>query len=321
MIVYLPLEHIEQRYTTHLDRDILAYLKQNDIQHIYLTPNVLSNEIKNGSFLDADNTIYRQFSQFMQLIEGLLNGTIPKDSTLFVSDIWNFGILCIPYLNFFSNYNLKVTGVLHAGSFTDTDFVRQMERHYKGMEDIIFDICDKIFVGSEFIKEDILRKRFVHRDKIEVTGLPLDYLGMNQFKNNRPKEDIVIFNGRNVDEKQPYLFDLLQTKVRKYQFINTQDLRLSKEAYYHLLSKSKVVVSFALQENFGYGIQEAVYLGCEPVLPNRLCYVEQFKKSALYDTFDDCVFMVEKKMEKPGQHYKQPESRSNNNQIFKKWFQ
>lgn len=317
-MIYLPLEHIEKRYTTHMDRDIVEYLDRKKIPYTYLEPKVFSNEIKNGSFLDADNTVFRQFYQFQELIKGLLDGKIRKDETLFVSDIWNFAILSIPYLNFFSGYNLKVRGILHAGSFTDTDFVRRMERVYKGMEESILDICDKIYLGSEFIKNDLLSKRYVSSEKLVVTGLPLDFLNLNKYKVNQRKENIIVFNGRNVDEKQPYLFDLLKKKLPNYQYVNTQKENFSKEEYYKLLSKAKVVVSFALQENFGYGVQEAVYLGCVPVLPERLAYVEQFDKKYLYKNFDECVEMIEMAM----QDKLEPTDAivSNNDEIFDVWF-
>jgi hypothetical protein len=317
-MIYLPLEHIEQRYTTHLDRDIVEYLKRKKLDVTYIEPKVLSHEIKHGSFLDADNTIFRQFYQFQKLIELLINGEVKTDETIFVSDIWNFALLAIPYLNFFSNYNLKVRGVLHAGSFTDTDFVRQMERVYKGMEESIFDICDEIYLGSNFIKEDLLKKRYVEERKLVVTGLPLDFEGLNKFKTHEEKEDIIVFNGRNVDEKQPYLFDLLQKKLPQYTYINTQRNNYSKPAYYNVLSKAKCVVSFALQENFGYGIQEAVYLGCIPALPNRLAYVEQFSKDYLYNNFDECVTLVDNIM----QNKVKPTSTivTNNDDIFNIWF-
>lgn len=317
-MVYFPLEHIEQRYTTHMDRDIREYLDRKGIDYLYVEPKVFSNEIRNGSFLDADNTVYRQFYQMQVLIEGLLTGKIAKDETIFVSDIWNFALMAIPYLNFFGNYKLKVRGIIHAGSFTDTDFVRQMERVYKGFEESLLDICDRIYVGSNFIKNDILQKRFVDASKIIVTGLPLDYVGLNKYKNDDEKEDLIVFNGRNVDEKQPYLFDLLRQRLPQYRYINTQKENLSKEAYYKVLSRAKCVVSFALQENFGYGIQEAVYLGCTPALPNRLAYKEQFNRTYLYDNFDECVVMVNDIMQ--GRISRPNVSDGSNEEIFNVWF-
>jgi len=147
MLIYAPLEHLDQRYTTHLDRDIINYLNKNKKIYHYLDPKVINKGISNGSFLDSDNTIYRQFTQFNEFISLLLKRkkfSMGKDYTLFTTDLWNFSLLAVPYLNYFSGYNIKIKGVLHAGSFTDTDFVRDMERVYKGFEEILFDITDTI---------------------------------------------------------------------------------------------------------------------------------------------------------------------------------
>mgnify|MGYP003110406074 FL=1 len=320
MLVYAPLEHLDQRYTTHLDRDIREYLDRNNINYIYLEPKTINNDhkISKGSFLDSDNTIYRQFYQFNTFIKGLLSGEIAKNSTYFTTDIWNISVLAIPYLNFFSDYNIKLKGVLHAGSFTDTDFVRQMERYYKGFEDIVFDIASEIYVASNFIKDDLLKKRVVNPNKIKVTGLPMDEINLAQY-DNKKKKNIIVFNGRNVDEKQPHLFDALQKALPEYEFVNTQKLNMSKGDYYGLLNMSKVVVSFALQENFGYGIQEAVRLGCVPILPNRLVYPEQFDQRYLYNNFNECIEKVKLAML---HDWEVPKVNLNSNEeIFKKWFQ
>lgn len=294
-MIYLPLEHLEERYTSHLDRDILDYLNKR-MDFIYISPKTIKSNIDKGSFLDAEATLYRQFNQMKELIKLLSKGLIRENETIFVSDIWNFTLLSIPYLNFFTNRNLKIRGVLHAGSFTDTDFVRKMERVYKGFEDALLDICEEVYVGSNFIKEDVLSKRFVDENKIKVTGLPLDFSRLKEYCNQEKREPTIVFNGRNVDEKQPYLFELLQKKLPQYKYINTQKENLSKHDYYQVLSKAKCIVSFALQENFGYGVQEAVYLGCVPCLPNRLAYMEQFDKKYLYNSFDECVSKIEEIM-------------------------
>ena len=193
-----------------------------------------------------------------------------------------------------------------------------MERWAKNFEDMVFDIADEIFVASEFIKKDVLKKRMVSENKITVTGLPLDIVEMSKHKQTAAKKEIVVFNGRNVDEKQPHLFTKLQEHLPNTTFINTHKLKLSKSDYYDLLSQSKVVVSFALQENFGYGIQEAVYLGNIPILPNRLVYPEQFADTYLYNTFDECVAKVYDAIynEIPAPNI----TVTDNSSIFDKWF-
>ena len=139
----------------------------------------------------------------------------------------------------------------------------------------------------------IIKKRLINPDKLVPTGFPLDTLELDKIKKTK-KENIVIFSARNVDEKQPWLFTQMRDTLgdNNIQFINTLEHNFSKQEYYELLAKSKVVVSFALQENFGFSVAEAVYLGCVPVLPNRLVYPEFYPKKYLYNTFDEACKMV-----------------------------
>lgn len=333
-IVYLPLEHIGMRYTSQLDRDITNYLHDEDIEHIIVQPYTINEgkevTIKHGSFLDAPNTLYRQSMQWCEVLRLIDNGTIGANDILFTTDIWNLPLIGLPYLNYFTQYNIKLRGVLHAGSFTDTDFVRKLERYYNKYEDVMFDIADKVFVASDFIKDDVLTKRTASADKLIVTGLPLDYIGMNHRVklceySSRQRKNQVVFSGRNVDEKQPHLFEELKRKVAerlpdlKVSYINTHDENFTKSDYYDCLLHSKVAVSFALQENFGYAIQEAHYLGCKVIVPNRLVYPELYNDECLYDTFDECVEKVCHALESESDFY--IKHKENNDEIFKQWFQ
>lgn len=297
MLIYVPLEHIDGRYTIHMDQAIEQYLTDQNIKYYKVMPTTETPELPEGQFLNSAFTSKFKALQMAEIAQMIEDGCITDGDTFFFSDIWFPGIESIAYMKYFNKMpNLKITGVIHAGSFTDTDFVRDMERWAKNFEDIIFDISDTIFCASNFIKNDIIKKRIIDPSKLIVTGLPIDYSGMADISIN--KEDIVVFNGRLCDEKQPYLFDELEKQVKAkmhlsdVQFIKTQELNLSKEDYYKLLAKSKVVVSYALQENFGFGIAEATYLGCFPVLPNKLVYPELYESDFLYDTFDESVDMT-----------------------------
>jgi len=295
-IIYVPLEHIDGRYTVHLDRDITNYLNSlNDGREVIrIYPDIPTpTSIKAGSFLDAEYTIRFKSAQMAEIARLYRDDVINSSDIIFFSDLWFPGIEGIPYMNYFAKKDVKIRGLLHAGSFTDTDFVRDLERWAKNFEDIIFDITDKIYVGSEFIKQDIIKKRLINPHKLIVTGFPLDITELNKYTNNNNKQNIVIFNGRNCDEKQPWLFDQLASRLGdKAVFINTQQMSLSKPEYYELLSTAKVVVSFALQENFGFGIMEAAYLGAYPIVPNRLVYPEYYSSEHLYDSFEECIEKV-----------------------------
>ena len=298
MLIYVPLEHIDGRYTVHMDRDIEAYLNAESLEYVKIMPTTETPSLPEGQFLNAAFTSRFKALQIAEISAMFESGKINDGDTIFFSDIWFPGIESIAYMKYFTKKDVKITGIIHAGSFTDTDFVRDMERWAKNFEDIIFDISDTIYCASNFIKNDIIKKRMVDPNKLVVTGLPVDYSGLDQHL-GQAKENIVIFNGRLCDEKQPWLFDELEKHVKEkadgnlnIRFIKTQEENLSKEEYYSLLGKSKAIVSYALQENFGFGVAEAVYLGCQPVLPNRLVYPELYPNFELFDNFDQSVEMT-----------------------------
>ena len=62
----------------------------------------------------------------------------------------------------------------------------------------------------------------INPEKLIPTGFPLDVKELDKVK-RVDKEPIVIFSGRNVDEKQPWLFTQMRDKIRdnNIQFINT----------------------------------------------------------------------------------------------------
>lgn len=292
-IIYVPLEHIDGRYTVHMDRDIQRYLDENHIPYVKIMPTTETPPLPKGQFLNAAFTSKFKALQLAEIASMYERGEVSSEDRFFFSDLWFPGIESLAYMNYFVGIDPDITGIIHAGSFTDTDFVRDMERWAKNFEDVLFDISTEIFVASEFIKRDIVKKRIVNPYKITVTGLPVDYETLQHIDTSH-KEDIVIFNGRLCDEKQPWLFDELARKVqlrlnREIKFIKTQELNLSRTEYYKLLARSKVIVSYALQENFGFGVAEAAFLGCTPVLPNRLVYPELYDRHCLYDSFEESV--------------------------------
>ena len=65
----------------------------------------------------------------------------------------------------------------------------------------------------------------------------------------------------------------------------------SRQDYYGWLEQGDIVVSTALQENFGIAVVEAIWHGCLPLLPNRLSYPEimpfPFHEEVLYGDQDD----------------------------------
>ena len=84
--------------------------------------------------------------------------------------------------------------------------------------------------------------------------------------------------------------------------------RKTREEYVSWLTKSDIVISTALQENFGISIVEAAAAGAYPLLPARLAYPEvlpdQFHRDHLYKNIPDLV----KKLEKLLKHTMPPQT-------------
>lgn len=67
----------------------------------------------------------------------------------------------------------------------------------------------------------------------------------------------------------------------------------SREAYWEMLSSCDVVLSTAIQENFGIAVVEAMVAGCQPLFPDRLAYpellLEAYRGRCLYRRDGDLV--------------------------------
>lgn len=304
MIYYLPLEHIEKRYTKLFDIQLLKELKKQKKQFKRIDGEILSFKIETGAFLDSDSTNFYKFSQLQQVCRLFKENKIKDGDVFFVSDLWFPGIEAIKYMAFFHNITVKIKGFLHAGSFTETDYVRGIEDWAKWIEKGWIHSFDTVFLGSNHIKQELIEKsRVIDFTKLKVTGLPFvteDLYKVVKLKKWEDKEDIVVFAGRLDDEKQPWMFDKLAEKFKgKVKFIKTLELDLDKKQYLELLSKSKVMFSSALQENFGYSALEGATYNCSLVLPNRLSYKEFYPSNCLYSSLEQAKDMIEKGLKKP----------------------
>ena len=77
----------------------------------------------------------------------------------------------------------------------------------------------------------------------------------------------------------------------------------SRNAYLELLGRGSVVVSAAIQENFGISVVEAVAAGCHPLLPCRLAYPEVipdvYHAACLYDDDEALAEMLSALLSSP----------------------
>ena len=95
----------------------------------------------------------------------------------------------------------------------------------------------------------------------------------------------------------------LQELRRRYAARITADGYLSRDEYFQVLATSDLVVSTARQENFGYSVMEALWAGCQPLLPTRLVYPElipgALHRDCLYTDLEDLVNRLAEWLQQP----------------------
>ena len=291
MIIWLPLESLEIRYTAQWAKWYIQEFNRIGIEFATVEGSALTSDIEVGSVLDAYGTNFYKFTQLSKLIRKMRRGQITSKDTLLVADLWYPGIEALEYIACLGGHRPKITGILHAGTWDPNDFTyRQKMRPWGHMlEECWLQMFDMIFVGTQYHKDLILKNHNVPEQKIIVTGLPFYPEEFTASRQGMPKEDLIAFPHRLDEEKHPEQFDALIKELEKYDIcsIKTAEQFTTKSAYYDTLARAKISVSCASQETFGYAMLESVALGCIPFVPDALSYQELFPEEFRYRTFSE----------------------------------
>ena len=299
MIHFIPLENLEERYTTLMNNIV----NDSGLVKSYYPKDWETAQINKGEFLDIERTIEFKAKQLILISKAFQKGEIKNGDWIFFADIFFQGMESVKYMAELQGIKINVAGFNHAGRADKTDFVQQLGQWADQSEKAYHDVCDIIFVGSQFHKHRISEYFYINKDKIKVTGCVWNSTeAYKVYPIKHEKEDFVIFPHRLSKEKG--VDDLLEiaTKLPNKRFIITSssnkelttDLpenvlyvnNLTKKEYYKYLSKAKYYLSTAYQETFGYTLREALMYDCRIVAPNDLCYTEMLPKECLYDRGD-----------------------------------
>lgn len=295
-VIFAPIEPIEERYSAQW---LGWFRREFDCrgESVIEVGNLVPQTIEVGEFLDAYGTNIFKARQLAEILDLLRQGF---EGTLFLMDAWYPGLEAIAYAKDVAGAKVKVVGIFHAGTWDPWDHLTQSgcALWAESVERGWMSILDKVLVATEFHKSLLVKERGCDPEKVRVVRFPVfaDSSGMYSVQWEH-KEDVVVFPHRLAPEKAPEVFEELERKYLALygpgpRFVRTKDVCETKEDYYRLLGKSKVAFSSALQETFGIAMQEAWNLGCVPVAPRRLSYVETIPEEWLYDDLEDAVSMV-----------------------------
>ncbi len=294
----LPLEPLEMRYTIEWREWFEKLLIKKKIDYYFVDGQQLTSKIEHGNVLDAYGTNYWKLTQLAGLVNAMRNGTVKDGDKIFTFDMWHTGIEAIQYIKSMTKKKIDIYGIWHAGSYDHSDFT-----YRNGFEPWAFKLeqswammAKKMFVGSKYHQQMIEEQRGI---KTIVTGLPIDIEWIREkgdyYRRSLHKKNQIVFTSRLDPEKRPDLFRKLRDmfKDKKWKWVMTHKEQLSKEMYLQTLAESKIVVSTAEHENFGIGVMEGMALGCIPVVPNGLSYVDFVPEQWRYKNLKEAKGMIE----------------------------
>lgn len=301
-LIILPIETIESRYTGMMN-DVLK-----SFADIWIYPDIGNTSIEVGEFLDVNKTSIFKAMQ-LERVAHLFKYKQIKDGTKFlVCDIFFPGIEMLRYLSELQGIKIEIYGINHAGRADKYDFIQKLGPWADFSEAGYNRICDKVFVGSEHHKNNVIKK--FHLDNVVVTGQIWDstYITRNYEIDSSIKEDYIIWPHRMSTEKQFNQLIEIATMLPNYKFVIAKGTKhickswlpsnitikdnLCKQAYYELFAKAKWYLNTSLQETFGYTIQEAILFGCNIIAHDFACIPEMLPKKCLYSNIEQIPEML-----------------------------
>ena len=336
---WFPLEPLEERYTKEWWKWFPQEFTRNNINYRVILARRLTEKIEEGEFLDIYGRPYYALGQIQEFVRMCKEGKVSSGDKLLFADLWHHGIEAIPYIRDLGTKDSGTYGIFHAGSYDPSDFLASKNTEYWAMpfEESICEFVDAIFVGSQWSKKLLSELSKVNEDKMVVTGLPInceeilscvagikkseDYkyvvfphriapekgiTDMTNIMDNVFSQDqdvrLVLTTARDkIGCRDPKINEVLLEFLRRNEKKIIVHIGLPKVNYYSVLAQCQVVLSCAFQETFGYGVLESALVGCTPVVPNRLSYIDtlQNDKRLFYNTQEEAVDKILKYVNEP----------------------
>jgi hypothetical protein len=303
MVVNVPIEPVDMRYSIDVQRWFEAELKARNYKYKTIMPQTLTSTIREGAFLDVIGTTCFKARQIASIAFDVNTGAIPRNERVvfIMHDGW-FPVEPLAYMrDMLGCHDWKFVGLFRAGTYDRWDQLAQhgMAAWGEDLENAWFKIYDKIVVASHFHMNLLNETRKIAPHKFAVIPwkeeVPFADLVVN------PKKNVVVFPHRCNIEKQPEVWD--RTNIpESFEKRTTARECKTKLEYYQCLADSKISVSFALQETFGHAMVESVLLGCIPLVPDKLSYKEMYPETFKYKDEQDFTAKLKWFCTDKGQH-------------------
>jgi hypothetical protein len=229
---YVGLESLESRYTLQLTEWNKRVLDQMKVKY-KIVPGVEidnSKAINVGQVLDAHGRPYYALSQIQFLVQGMREGKITKNDTIFFEDMFHPGFEALPYIFNQQGWRPKVFVRCLAQTVDPDDFVHaaRMTEWMRKFEQMVNACVDAVLIASHEMASFCTAAGWTV--PLIVTGLPFGKAEVRERANYKvPKSPAqqsamwkyrplkVAFAARTDQEKQPEFFlQLAQAWHRNY---------------------------------------------------------------------------------------------------------
>lgn len=248
----------------------------------------------------------------LRIVKQLIEVLNDNDRILFL-DAFFPGLDILEYALRGSNIHVNKIGLLHGSSFIPSD-VYANEAWLKPFEMGWYGILDHIVCPSRYfcdhLPKELQAKILILPWGLDTCILPqfydkkIDVIFPHRFAPDKGIDDLLYIIKAMPDvhfcitgvglesnyQSFPAVYNVLQG-VKEQLNVSFRNME-PEEQHLATLQSSKILLSTAKQEGFGYAAFKAVQCGCIPVLPDRCCYPEFFPSEYLYNNINDAISMI-----------------------------
>lgn len=278
-LIYVPQYPSKMRYSEWFLPEFTKQFESSYDNVIILGKDSLSNIHRSDKemFSPIDEAIKFELEQIDEFLDLQLDN---KTDTLFLADI-SFPGLFVNSLyhrqSFINNFCY-----CHATSKNYLDYFEKV-RYSKWMNETSQSkMFKKVFLATEY------HKRKLGWDNTYITSLPSH--NHKYYKNEKKIRNIISVarpTPQKVDEKIEFEIEYKYGKIERSNFNNWND-------YYKFIGESKILISTANEETFGFQILDAINNNCVPIAPNNYSYPELLPREYLYDNIEELISIIDK---------------------------
>lgn len=284
-IIFVPQFPTNMRYSQWWIKEFPKQFKDRwfDVVTLGLTSlNDYNNWISDSKDF-APITASIQFEN--QLIDEYMRLDLKDDDILFLSDLSFPGIF--PHVLYHKRPK-RMFAFCHATSINNLDYFENDSYSKFPVEIGIGKLFDKIFVGSRYHQN-----KLGHFFNTQITYLPPPPFTF-KFDNHLKNIDMVSA-ARPCEQKVDFQLENMIERVFDTHIIRTTEI--TWESYYEKLNRSKILLSSAKEETFGYQIVDAINNNCVPLAPNKFSYPELLPKEYLYNDDSELINKIKNILE------------------------